>query len=141
MPRVPTRSLVVLSFFAFPLIANSDCKDIGTLSIPLPVYSDRDDSPNFIYSYRIERGAESTPAVIVLGGGPGQATIKPGSAPILGAFPQKLTKVCTDPRSVGCNDNFEFADDALSTQTLANDVASLVEHLLATELKGQKYYV
>lgn len=117
------------------------CSGSGIQSIPLPVYSQIRGSPKFKYSFRIRETSKNTPIVIVLGGGPGQNTIAPGSAPILGAFPEEYTLVFTDPRSVGCNKTYPFSNDALGSLSLADDVAFLIEHLQKNQFKGRGYFI
>lgn len=131
---------ITILFAAFSF-AETGCNDKGIQAIQIPVYAGNANSPKFKYSYRIRPGALNKPYIIVLGGGPGQNTIAPGSAPILGAFPENYSLVYTDPRSVGCNNTYSFSDDALSSLALADDVATLISHLLQQKILRQPYFI
>lgn len=133
--------VTVVALFSMRAFAETGCEVADVQSIQVPAYSGAANSPKFKYSFRIRAGANDKPVVVVLGGGPGQGTIAPGSAPILGAFPDDYTLVYTDPRSVGCNDTYKFAEDALSTVALSDDVAALIKHLYDRQLLKQSYFI
>lgn len=132
---------VTIFFLSFASFALAECDYPGVESLQLPVYPSASYSPKFKYSYRIRKGDLGSPTILVLGGGPGQNTIAPGAAPILGAFPSNYTLIYTDPRSVGCNDTYQFTDDALTSLTLAHDVAALIKHLQDQNMVGENYYI
>ncbi|MGE0634187.1 MAG: hypothetical protein AB7O96_17360 [Pseudobdellovibrionaceae bacterium] len=121
--------------------SETNCDFNGVQSIQVPVYSGVANSPKFKYSFRVRQGDKDRPLILVLGGGPGQNPLAPGSAPLLGAFPEKYTLDYTDPRSIGCNNTYPFVEDSLSTLALADDVAAMIESLYKQKLLKQPYFI
>lgn len=102
----------------------------GVVTWNLPVYWDQPDSLTFPYSFLIQLATvgdpKSAPLGIVIPGGAGVPSIGTASGTI---FPRSFNVIYTDVRGVGCNRNYPFATDALTTEYFARDVLSIVRLL------------
>lgn len=108
------------------------CSRATVDSVRAPLRHGQPGSPTFTYRYQFIPAVDpssSTPTVVILPGGPGQAAIGNAETTLsLGALPPTLHRIYTDPRGTGCNAYEPLADTAsLTTESLARDVIAVIK--------------
>jgi pimeloyl-ACP methyl ester carboxylesterase len=103
----------------------------NVMTIELPMFPERAESPTFGYSFKVHPGTDpSAPVVIYLPGGPGETSISAEREPE--EWPTNFTLIQTDPRGVGCNapvDASYYPDEFYGTAASAEDVLGIVRKL------------
>src|SRR5689334_16475909 len=98
--------------------------DIRRITVPID-YNDPE-GKTIQLAYRLRRGAEDRPAIIVLPGGPGATLIREDENATSGGIPENNTVVLTDPRGAGCNDDPALSKDSdFSSVWLARDTLAI----------------
>jgi pimeloyl-ACP methyl ester carboxylesterase len=116
--------IAALLLSALALAAPSGyCHTEAARQISVPLYPDDSSrSERISYTYAIGGQADSDrPWIIVLPGGPGQASI---SMPL--AMPSNFPIIRIDPRGVGCNSEPMVPADALASNLAAADVVAVI---------------
>ena len=120
--------------------------DIHRITVPID-YNDPE-GKTIQLAYRLRRGAEDRPAIIVLPGGPGATSIREDTKATSGGIPGTYTVVLTDPRGAGCNDDPALSEDSyFKSLWLARDTLAIIRDLRQREprraasfiLYGQSY--
>lgn len=112
----------------------------GMITIQVSLNHQQKLSKKVNYKFQFIKMDPALPIIIVVGGGPGQATMSSTGRPILGAFPEKANLIYTDPRSVGCNDSSEFTDRSLTSYNVSADIAAIVAYLAKNKLNNYFLY-
>jgi pimeloyl-ACP methyl ester carboxylesterase len=119
----------------------SICNQRSISSVFVPV-SPNDHGRTFKYKFQIIRKSLTAPTVIVIPGGPGGTSISTEPVPggfdfqqILLGLDTEYNAIFTDPRSQGCNSDFLFHPNELSTSALVSDLIEMIKGL------GLKRYI
>jgi len=131
---------LILIFFSPRGDAATDCAGPEIVTIQVPLQHKQKKSKKISYKFQFVQKDSSLPIVIVVGGGPGQATMSATARPILGAFPENANLIYTDPRSVGCNDSADYTDDSLTSYNVSADIAAIVSYLAKNKFRNYYLY-
>jgi len=128
-----------LLWAALSLAADSPaCHSAAARKIEVPMYPGNEKSrAHFSYTYAVGGEPEAKrPWIVVLPGGPGQASI-----PMPLAMPSGFPILRIDPRGVGCNSEPKLPVKALASAFAAADVAAVIrkENLKSYILYGASY--
>lgn len=99
----------------------------------VPVYPDRDDGPAFPIAYTDSGGQDESPALVVIPGGPGFASVVPYAYYRPRIARAGFRVVMVEHRGVGLSrtdaDGSDLPVDAMRTEYAARDVIAVLDHL------------